>query len=457
MKVSQVIERAEQAQEAEAYDDARKLLAGALEQAPREVELLLAFAKANRFCERYGDAARAARKALELAPYRRDLVIELATNLRRDYYYFEALKLFEDLLEKDPDDTEGLRGKAFVLVDVAYPDKALPLFEKLRDLEPSDDEYVAGRALALLRMGRHREALAILTKILDGSPDFVRAHLWAAEACLRLHDYDGLAKHSARALELSPEVAIVHLWAARATDAHGDSESAEAHLVKAINIHDRAYEAYAELGILHWERGEEDDAFSLLRKAESLASWSGFVDGVFTDFLIETGRENGHVDLDALITKAREQPYSRLAYHLGLILRRDEDRTTDAVAMLKIARDANIDDVSVRRAYGETLLLAEDWRAAESELRSVLSLSPRDSQSWRGLAAALESQSKLEDAVSAYKHAIDADPANDLAEFGLGLLLLQTKRTSEAREHLQKAASLDPNNAEFAAALRDAT
>src|SRR5262249_14352710 len=143
-----------------------------------------------------------------------------------------------------------------------------------------------------------------------------------------------------------------------------------------------------EYGILLWERVELDDAFKVLRKATEIAPWSGFAEGAFSEFLIETDRGGRFLNLDAVAQRAIELPYSRLAFHLGLILRRDEAKLEQASQLLRLAVNALPDDVSARRALAESLMLREEWAPAATEFKLVLERAPNESEVWRGLGTA---------------------------------------------------------------------
>ena len=178
------------------------------------------------------------------------------------------------------------------------------------------------------------------------------------------------------------------------------------------------------------------------------------VQGIFTRFLVETGRDNGHLDLDAQVRKAKEQPFLRLGYHLGLLLRGREGGLPDAVELLRLCAKTLPDDVSVRRAFAETLLVAEEWAEAEQEARATLELAPDDAEAWRCLGFAQEVQGNMLDAIGSYEHAIVAAPKNELAAFALGSLLVEVGRIPDGIPHLRRAVELQPDNEEFVNALK---
>lgn len=101
-------------------------------------------------------------------------------------------------------------------------------------------------------------------------------------------------------------------------------------------------------------------------------------------------------------------------------------------------------DLLGRGSAAAAAQLLERAAAAEPESRSVL----------EALARAQFDARRYDDAASSFRRIVEAIPADDYAQFGLGLALARTGDPGAAAEHLALAAAMRPDLRHYTDALR---
>jgi len=107
------------------------------------------------------------------------------------------------------------------------------------------------------------------------------------------------------------------------------------------------------------------------------------------------------------------------------------------------------EEVSGAEAYeafqdGSRLLATANPHAAAVGLERARDLEPDKGSIREALGRAYFSSGRFADAGSEFERAIELDPVNDYAHFGLGLSLLRKGDTFGARRHLKLAVAMRP-------------
>jgi Flp pilus assembly protein TadD len=105
---------------------------------------------------------------------------------------------------------------------------------------------------------------------------------------------------------------------------------------------------------------------------------------------------------------------------------------------------------------GARLLASGDAHAAVIALERARALEPEKGSVRETLARAYFRSGKYADAEAEFRAALDLDPVNDYAHFGVGLCRLRAGDPHGARGHLRQAAVMRPDNADYRAALEQA-
>lgn len=103
--------------------------------------------------------------------------------------------------------------------------------------------------------------------------------------------------------------------------------------------------------------------------------------------------------------------------------------------------------VSQQVADAEAAIVKSDWKTAETNLDAWLASNPADPRALFDAGYVADAQNRLDDAVSLYRRATEADPASFEAHLSLGLLLARQGKPTDARPELIAATTLDPGEA----------
>jgi tetratricopeptide (TPR) repeat protein len=104
---------------------------------------------------------------------------------------------------------------------------------------------------------------------------------------------------------------------------------------------------------------------------------------------------------------------------------------------------------------GLDLLATGNAHAAVVALERARTLEPEKSSVRETLARAYYRTRRFDAAAAEFATAVELDPVNDYAHFGLGLALRQTHDLVGARRHLRIAAAMRPDNPDYQQALAD--
>jgi Flp pilus assembly protein TadD len=104
---------------------------------------------------------------------------------------------------------------------------------------------------------------------------------------------------------------------------------------------------------------------------------------------------------------------------------------------------------------GRNLLSSGNPHAAVVALERARSLEPDKASVRETLARAYYRSARYEAAAAEFASAVDLDPVNDYAHFGLGLALIRTGDPVGARRHLRIAAAMRPDRDDYRRALAD--
>jgi len=116
-----------------------------------------------------------------------------------------------------------------------------------------------------------------------------------------------------------------------------------------------------------------------------------------------------------------------------------------------------MNDAYNRFQDGSRLLADGHPHAAAVALEAARDLEPDKASIREALARAYFRSGRFRDATAEFAKAVEIDPVNDYAHFGLGLCLLRAGDRPAARGHLKLATVMRPEADEYQAALRRAS
>jgi Tfp pilus assembly protein PilF len=190
----QTIEQANQALQQGRFDDAEKLLRGAVQSDPQSADAHVALATLLRRKQDHAAAAESFANAMRIDRNRKGLAFSYAVSCFRAGRYDEAEKSARFALQSEPN-VEAYSALASILREQGKLDQALEAAEQALRLAPANNPALHAKASTLLAMGRAAEALAIfedLQKRGVAAPVIAIGHGAALEELGRAQDAERL-------------------------------------------------------------------------------------------------------------------------------------------------------------------------------------------------------------------------------------------------------------------------
>ncbi len=191
----------------------------------------------------------------------------------------------------------------------------------------------------------------------------------------------------------------------------GDLVAAEQGYQRLLEVDRQHADALHHLGLLLKDRGDLEEAISLLTRAVA-------------------SRPNDAVCHNNLANMLKEQ-----------------GRATEAIVAYRAAVRCNPDYANAYFNLAGLLLDQAELQAAIECYRQVLRLSPEDAETWNGLGAALRRRQRLTEAMEAFHTALRINPDSLDAHNNLGLVLTQLGDLEAAAACYRKAIELDADYA----------
>lgn len=330
--------------------------------------------------------------------------------LRQDFQ--PAIERLRRALRSDAENLVALATLAKALVAVGQPEQALDLAQRALSLDPENPEILVTSGLIELSQGRHESALELFEMALSVDPRWRDAALERSRTLFRLGRSEEAGAALRALLQQDPSNARAQIaeveWLLYP---EGEVEPAIAQLREVIEREPSQVEAWRLLGgILEGES----------RYPEALEVYGQSLHHHGNDGILR-GR------LGALRVRLGDIAEGEKQLHLAL----DKGQGSSPTVLYALA--------TVARRQG-------DWPAVEAWSRRALDHSPNQSPAWNLLAASLEEQGRIEEALQAYDEAMQGDPSNWQAIYNRALLLAREQRFGEARDHLERVLLLQPDH-----------
>jgi tetratricopeptide (TPR) repeat protein len=155
----------------------------------------------------------------------------------------------------------------------------------------------------------------------------------------------------------------------------------------------------------------------------------------------ELGRQGDHTNSIAQYREALRLNPTLPGAHFELAeqLRTSSDAALNAQAEAeyKAAIQINEYDAISWRQLGGIMTVKGDFKTAEEDYKRALALQPKDSEAKTGLAIALLSTNRTNDAISLLESAVRDDPTNLVAHYRLSVLYRRAGRTADAQRETE--------------------
>ncbi len=337
-----------------------------------------------------------------------------------------------------------------------------------------------------VRMRRFNDAAPILEQGLTRDAKNAALHVGMGELAFHERELERAEKEFKEANELNPMSSEAYRGLSRVALETGKADLALAHIEKALEINPRLQGGRLQKGMALWKLQRLDEAVQELQKAREEEPRNTQVIVTLGAVEFEQGKLND--SLGHLLSAIQSEPsHADGNFYLARVKNasRDHSQATEAI---KRALESDPKNPVYRYWYGRILADARKSDEAIVEFRAAIEINPKYADALETLgrifvdrnqlkeavesfekalavdpgrntarAAMGDAHTKLEDwdgAVKAYTAAIEADPENPglvYAYFKLGQAYREkgTKAFPKAVEWMQKAAKVDPKNAEI--------
>jgi tetratricopeptide (TPR) repeat protein len=323
-------------------------------------------------------------------------------------------------------------------------------FRKAMQIDPKMAEAQVGLSHALLAQKKAAEAVAEARKATETDPKSGEAFAALGTAILAENSKnwnDAIAQAQQGAF-VSPSSPVVQVAVGRIFEAGGNLDQAVSSYKRALEADPGFIAARVALVQVQIRKGEYDAALPEAQKLAAEAPDSGDAQLMVGRLLAQKGDFAGAVGpLDkaakALPGSAEAQALSGLAF----VRTRQPDQ---ALVAYKKAVELDPKNLDNRSNYGLLLGMAGKSEEGAAELKKVIATPGyKDVAAYANLGYVYRTAKppRTEEAIAAYKKALEIDPKNEQVTIGLARSLFNANRFDEAIEMYKKTIQLEPTYA----------
>jgi len=366
----------------------------------------------------------------------------------------EAASLFEQSLALDPQNLKSQTNLGMAYEKLNRTDDAAAIYKAAVALDngpvPPDPDPNLLLGTLLVENNQAAQALPYLLKAAQRSPDLSQTHRQLGKAYLALKQTSAAREELERAVRLDPQNAPAHFLLAQAYQKLGLTAQAA-----------REQDRYRQLSGSH---SAPDDPLSEARALVESGQVSA-AEQVTRRYLdVHKNSADGHYLLGYILFKKVDAKGSLAEYTEGAKYRRPTAHDLEVVAgdyvLLRDYADADKwftqsvewDPENWQALYylGRTKYNENRFDEAVAIFLRCLQSRPHDVKAEDNLGLALEALGRVEEAIAAYRNAIEWQSGHKKQESGpfldLGSILVANDRSSEGLPYLQQALAISPED-----------
>jgi len=324
------------------------------------------------------------------------------------------------------------------------------------DLSPGIPLYHYRLGLLYKEMAAYPEALNAFQLATDNGMEDADLYFNRAYVYLRMEQPAGARRLLRSALELNPDHFLARLEMARLFVAEKNYQQATGEYRLAVRSLPGNFLGHYELSEMMQVIGQLDAAYEELEMARQLDPENPQLHQRYFSLGIAFKEQNNLDNATRALSTAVRIAANIAEYHyqLGLLFR-SMDMPQDAIAALKHAALLGMDSEDLHFSLGYLYRKSGSLTGALNEFTRVVALNPRHLHVHGELARIYKAQDRVDDAILEFQIDIDISPDKFFSHYDLGLLYKQESKFSEARESLEKAATLDPDYPHTCKILRE--
>ncbi len=342
-----------------------------------------------------------------------------------------AITHYEHLYWSDPADTSTTLALANLYIKAGRHEDAADHFQRFLVLDPDawevHDDFVA----ACVDAGRIEDAIELLQALIAKRPTCAEQHVRLGDLYRKIGRCDAAIESYQWATKLNPDLMEASIKIGTVQLRRGELEDAAAAFCRAIEINDSVIDGYIGLGVAQLALGDQAGAEVSLESATEIESNSTmlFAETARLELMVSASKQRDRYLAPAAITSNPMGPPSV--------------ETTDLV-------DAQLDNIQQAIAsqpthadlhYRLALLLKQQGRhnQAIAAFRKAVEINPNYSKALIKLGLTLRSQGQLEEAQQVLQQALKVSPESVELHYELGLIFADRQAFRYALEQFELA------------------
>lgn len=374
--------------------------------------------------------------------------LESGNNFFDKKMYAEAIVEYRNAVSVDATFGEARKKLADALAISGNAPAAFDQYIRAADLLPNDIDAQIDAGTLLLGARRPQDALQRAEAALKIDPNNVQALVLRGSALSGLSSNDEALKAIEGAIQLDPQRGRTYSSLALIQLAQGDKEKAEAAFRRAAELSPKDVQVHIALGNFYWAAGRVEEAERAFRVALTLDPANAPVNRFMASMMVSSGRRAEAEQYVRRLADSSSNPIDTLSltdYYLMM------DRPKDAIARLEQLPNTQVPIVLHRlaRAYSA----AGDQAKARGLVEAALKINANDAVALAFKSTLLLRSGQYEEALTAAKAAVSADPSSAEAQFAMGRIYALRGDEYAALTALREAVRINPRAAAAQVAL----
>jgi tetratricopeptide (TPR) repeat protein len=434
------------------YSRAIKMYLQALKRNPQDTDAHLGIAGACESLNDYGRAFKHYRRVVQLTPKSAFAHGLLGQAYERAYRgkpeFAKAEREYRQAFKLDRKDRRACYALGDLYLNWKKYKEAQTVFKKLLEADRNDTRARYGLGDLYLAWGKHTDAQKVFTEILKTDPNDARSHYGLGLAYEGQNQLPKALRHYQRVCQLNVGNLDALVKCGNIHLALGERDAALADYDRVVKLAPRLADGYGLRGSVYQEQKKFGKAEKQYRRAIQLAPTDTRGHYALGDLYLAWSK---YKDAEKVFRQVLKMSPSdaRSNYGLGLAYEGQHD-FKDALKHYRRLAELEPRDADARKKCGDMQLALDRsgkdrFRQALREFRQVQRLAPKSSVGFRRSGDAYRSHGELPEALTLYKQAIERDPRDAEAHYGIALTYEGQNNFQEALRHYDKVVELAPN------------
>lgn len=393
---------------------------------------------------RWPEAAAELRAAIDINPYNASWHFNLGLTLEAMEDYDRACEAFRSALELDHDDPETLNCLGVNMTRRGHYAEALEQFEQIEQLDPTYEPSYCNRIITYAEMGLHDKAELMFYLARQVKEECPLCYYNIGNSLYAREQYDRAIECWRNTLRLDGEHVQARLRIAEAYWAKGDLESARKEYLDELTFGGEEADVLLDYGELLMEMEQWGEAESAFRRSLALAPDSAAAHYCLGELALHRDRPEQAIRAYRKAVKLSPNYPGAHAKLAGLLLPRGKIQEAARHILAELRRCG--DDTAMLQELGQLLLEAHLVQHANTVLRRLVDLTPKDPYAQHNLAVSFFRMDQMAEGIRHCRKALKLKPEYPLALYNLALAHLKLGQLPRARRYAARALTLAPKD-----------